>query len=115
MATNYVQEGDVLILAPGANVAAGEGYLFGTGLFGIAVNDVQSGVAGAFVTEGVWTLPKTSALAIAVGDRVFWDATNKVVNKTSAAQQCIGIAVSTAANPSASVNVKLGHQVPSAT
>lgn len=115
MATNYVQEGDVLTLTPAADVAAGVGYLFGTGLFGVAVNDVANGTPGAFCIEGVWTLPKTSALAIAVGDRVFWDATNKVVNKTTTAQQCVGIAVTAAANPSASVQVRLGAYVPSAT
>ena len=115
MATNYIQEGDVLTLTPGAAVVAGVGYQFGTGLFGIAINDVASGAAGAFAIEGVWEIAKTSALAIAVGDRVFWDATNKVVNKTSTAQQCVGIAVEAAANPSATVKVKLGHFVPSAT
>ena len=107
----YVQRGDVLTLTPAADVAAGVGYLFGVGLFGVAVADVASGAPGAFMTEGVITLPKTSALAISVGDRLYWDATNKVVNKTATAQQCIGIAVEAAANPSASVAVKLGPYV----
>lgn len=115
MATNYQQEGEVLTLAPSADVAAGVGYLFGAGLFGVAVEDVASGASGAFVTEGVWKLPKTSALAISVGDRVFWNPTNKEVNKTTAAQQCIGVAVSAAANPSATVDVKLGNYLPVAT
>lgn len=115
MATNYVEDGYVLTLTPSADVTAGVGYLFGTGLFGVAINDVANGSAGAFATAGVWTLGKTSALAISVGDRVFWDATNKVVNKTSAGQQCVGIAVEAAVNPSSTVKVKLGHHVPSAT
>jgi predicted RecA/RadA family phage recombinase len=38
-----------------------------------------------------------------------------VVNKTSTAQQCVGIAVEAAANPSSTVKIKLGHYVPSAT
>lgn len=108
MAGNFVQEGETLTLAPGAAVANGVGYLFGVSLFGVALADVANGVPGPFRTEGVMTLAKTSALAIAVGDRVFWDATNKVVNKTTAAQQCIGIAVSAAVNPSPTVQVKLG-------
>ena len=111
MAKNFKQSGDTLMLAPGAAVASGTGYLFGTALFGVALSDVDSGVAGPFATEGVWELPKTSALAISVGDRVYWDATNKVVNKTTASQECIGVAVSAAANPSASVLVKLGVSV----
>lgn len=102
------------MLAPGAAVASGVGYLFGT-LFGVATADVANGVAGPFLTEGVVTIGKTSALAIAVGDRVFWDATNKVVNKTTTAQQQVGVCVEAAANPSATVKIKLGALLPVAT
>ena len=109
MSTNYKQEGDTLTIAPAADVAAGTGYLFG-----VALTTVASGVAGPFATTGVFELPKTSALAIAVGDRLYWDAAAKVVNKTATAQQCIGVAVSAAANPSATVLVKLGQYVANA-
>lgn len=112
---NFVQEGDVLTLTPAAAVTSGTGYLFGAALFGVATNDVAAGTPGEFVTEGVVTIAKTSALAIAVGDRLFWDAANGVVNKTSAAQQQVGIAVAAAANPSASVAMKLEAALPAAT
>mgnify|MGYP003520645485 CR=1 FL=1 len=105
---NYIQPGNTLSLAPGAAVSAGVGYLFGTSLFGVAAEDVASGVVGAFVTEGVVNIAKTSALAITAGDRLFWDATNKCVNKTTAAQQYVGIALADAANPSSTVTMKLG-------
>ena len=105
---NFIKEGDTLSLTPSAAVASGVGFLFGTSLFGVAQNDVASGVQGEFLTEGVVEIGKTSALAITTGDRLFWDATNKVVNKTSTSQQCVGIAVSDAANPSATVQMKLG-------
>lgn len=104
----FVQRGNVLSLAPAADVASGVGYLFGTSLFGVATGTVASGATGEFITEGVVTIAKTSALAISVGDRLFWDATNKCVNKTLTAQQCVGIAVEAAANPSATVAMKLG-------
>lgn len=107
MAKNYIQDGDTLNLAPGADVASGTGHLFGAALFGIALTDAKNGVASSFAVEGVFSIAKTSALAIAVGDRVFWDATNKVVNKTSMAQQQVGIAVAAAANPSSTVLIKL--------
>lgn len=112
---NYIQEGEVLNLAPGAAVASGIGYLFGTALFGVAEADVASGVDRSFRVSGVVEIGKTSALAIAVGDRLFWDATNKVVNKTATAQQCVGIAVEAAANPSPTVKMLLGSNVPVAT
>lgn len=112
---NFVQQGDTLTLTPGAAVASGVGYLFGAGLFGVAQNDVANGVPGEFVVEGIVEIAKTSALAISVGDRLFWDSTNKVVNKTTTAQQCVGVAVEAASNPSATVKMKLGHYVPVAT
>lgn len=111
----YIKEGETLTLTPAADVASGVGYLFGAGLFGVAQGDVASGAAGEFLTEGVVTIGKTSALAIAVGDRVFWDATNKVVNKTTTAQQCVGVCVTAAANPSSTVEIKLGQYLPVAT
>lgn len=112
---NFVQIGDVLTLTPPAAVASGVGYLFGAALFGVATNDVASGALGEFITEGVVTIGKTSALAISVGDRLFWDATNKVVNKTSTAQQQVGVAVAAAVNPSATVQMKLQSALPVAT
>lgn len=104
----FNQEGDVLTLTPGAAVASGVGYLFGTSLFGIAVNDVAISTPGEFITEGVVTIAKTSALAITAGDRLFWDPSGKCVNKTLTSQQCVGIALADAANPSATVVMKLG-------
>lgn len=105
---NYVQTGDILDLDPGATVAAGTGHLFGAALFGVATVNAVSGTASSFKTEGVVTIAKTSALAISVGDRLFWDATNSVVNKTTTAQECVGVAVEAAANPSSTVKMKLG-------
>lgn len=105
---NYIQEGEALALTPTADVTSGTGYLFGTSLFGVATGTVSANTSGVFQTEGVIEIAKTSALAITTGDRLFWDAANKCVNKTLAAQQCVGIAVADAANPSATVLMKLG-------
>jgi predicted RecA/RadA family phage recombinase len=112
---NFVQEGDVLDLDPGATVAAGTGKLFGAALFGVAAVDAVSGTASSFVVRGVVTIAKTSALAISVGDRLFWDAGNAVVNKTTTAQQQVGIAVEAAGNPSSTVKMLLMPALPSAT
>ncbi|WP_421885157.1 DUF2190 family protein [Methylibium sp.] len=112
---NHIQDGSVLTLTPAADVASGVGYLFGAAIFGVATGPVASGAAGEFKTDGVVSIGKTSALAISVGDRLFWDATNKVVNKTSTAQQCVGVAVEAAANPSATVKMKIGQYLPVAT
>jgi predicted RecA/RadA family phage recombinase len=113
--TTFVQKGDVLDLDPGATVASGTGHLFGAALFGVAAVDAVNGTKSAFIVEGVVTIAKTSALAIAVGDRLFWDAANSVVNKTAVAQQQVGIAVEAAANPSATVKMLIESALPVAT
>ena len=111
----FIKEGERITLTPSAAVASGVGFLFGAGLFGVAINDTAISTPGEFLTEGVVTIGKTSALAIAVGDRVFWDPAAKVVNKTTTSQQCVGVAVTAAVNPSATVEIKLGQYVPVAT
>ena len=105
---NYSQEGKTLTLTPGANVAAGAGHLFGAALFGVATSAVVSGSPGEFITEGVVEIAKTSALVINVGDVLYWVPGSSVVNKTTASQRAVGVAVSAAANPSPTVMMKLG-------
>jgi predicted RecA/RadA family phage recombinase len=111
---NYVQDGHVLDLDPGATVPAGTGCLFGAALFGVAAVDAVSGTKSSFRISGVVEIAKTSALAISVGDRLYWDATNKVVNKTATAQQQVGIAVDVAANPSPTVKMIMRSAVANA-
>ena len=105
----------MLDLTPSSAVAAGTGYLFGEALFGVAVDDVAANTPGQFITTGVVTIAKTSALAIAVGDRVFWNPSSKLVNKTATAQQQVGVAVEAAANPSSTVKIKIMQALPAAT
>ena len=115
MATNFVQPGrHIPVTAPTGGALSGEGVLIGT-LFGVAQYDAAEGAEVEILTEGVVEIGKTSALAIGVGDRLFWDATNKVVNKTATAQVCVGVAVSAAANPSNIVRIKLGAVTPAGT
>lgn len=112
---NFIQMGNCLDLDPGATVPAGTGRLFGAALFGVAAVDAVNGTKSTFCVEGVVEIAKTSALAIAVGDRLFWDSANSVVNKTAAAQQQVGIAVEAAANPSPTVKMLIESAVPVAT
>jgi predicted RecA/RadA family phage recombinase len=112
---SYVQPGKSLtVTAPAGGMLSGQGVLIGT-LFGIAQYDAVEGAEVEILTEGVVEIPKTSALQIDVGDRLFWDSTNQVVNKTATAQVCVGIAVSAATNPSGTVRIKLGANTPAGT
>ena len=107
MATNFVQPGETLTLAAPANVLSGAGVVIGS-IFGIAQGNALSGALVDLNTQGVWTLPKVSALAIAVGDVVYWDNATKLVTKTAGGNTRIGLAVTAAANPSGTVQVRLG-------
>lgn len=104
---NYVQAGNNLTLtaAPYA-VESGDGALVGS-IFGVCASDAESGDEVDIVTVGVFTLPKTSALAFAVGDKVYWDDGDRECNATASGNTLIGVAVSAAVNPSATVTVRL--------
>lgn len=105
---NYVKEGNVLsVIAPSGGVTSGVGVLIGTHLFGVSTVTAAQNAEAEIIVEGVVNIAKTSALAIAVGDAVYWDNTNKVVNKTGTAQKLVGFAVRAAVNPSANVWVRL--------
>lgn len=106
MATNYVQAGVNLTVPAPADVTSGSGVLVGS-IFGIAAGDALSGADMDLVTEGVFDMPKVSALAISIGDQIYWDDTAKLVNKTASGNTLIGVAVTAAANPSGAVNVRL--------
>lgn len=107
---NHVQPGNTLTLPAPADVSSGDGVLIGS-IFGVANGDAESGDPVDIDVVGVFDLPKTSALAIAIGEKVYWDNTAKVVVKTASGNTLIGAAVTAAANPSASVNVRLNGTV----
>lgn len=103
---NFVQPGRTLTLPAPYNVKSGEGVQVGA-IFAVANGDALTGEPVDLDVEGVFTLPKVSALAINPGDKVYWVAADKAVNKTASGNTLIGVATTAAANPSASVNVRL--------
>ena len=63
MATNYVQDGDVLQLtAPSGGVVSGGIYAIGT-LVVVAITDAAEGKLFSAATGGVWTVETTGTLA----------------------------------------------------
>lgn len=103
---NFVQRGDTLDVTAAAAIASGDVVIIGS-IIGVSNIDAEIGDTLALDVVGVFELPKTSALAISVGDVLYYDAANKVVNKTASGNTKIGVAVTAAANPSPSVNVRL--------
>lgn len=106
MAKNFLNPGKNLTVPAPTNVMSGAGVIVGS-IFGVAAGGALSGEDLDLFVEGVFELPKVSALAIAVGDRVYWDATAKLVNKTASGNTLIGVAVAAAANPSGTASVRL--------
>ena len=102
---NFVQPGENLTIPAPADVKSGDVVVVGA-LVGVAAGDALTGADLDVCTVGVYTLPKVSALAISVGDLVYFDAATKLVNKTNTNPK-IGHAVAAAANPSPTVAVKL--------
>lgn len=106
-ATNYVAEGDRLTLVAPYAVTVGGGALFGSNLFGVAIDTVASAGTGVFATEGVWDITKTTTAAFAVGDKAYWDNTNKRLTATSTSNVPVGVVVETAATTGTTARVKL--------
>lgn len=103
---NYIQAGVNLTLPAPADVTSGSIVVVGS-IVGVAAETVLSGSDLDIVTEGVFALPKVSALAIAIGDKVYWDSVAQLVNKTASSNTYLGVATTAAANPSGTVNVRL--------
>jgi predicted RecA/RadA family phage recombinase len=106
---NYVQKGENITIAATAAAASGQGVLVGN-LFGIAAGDAAIGEDLDLVTVGVFSMAKVSTDELTVGDLVYWDNTSKLATSDddTGANELIGLAVTVAANPSGTVNVKLG-------
>ena len=115
MATNYIQPGRVLTVpAPVGGALSGAPVLIGC-LFGVAQHDAAEGQDLEILTEEVVELPKATLLAIDLGDRLFWNAGDGVLDKTAEAQLCVGVAVLPAAAADGIVRVKLGAVPPAGT
>lgn len=108
---NFIQDGETLSLVAPYNVLAGGGFKVGA-IFAVAVDDALSGASVEGVTEGVFSLAKTSAQAWTQGQRVYWDDTNKRCDSDSTVGLLIGSATVAAANPSSTGAVCLNEGVP---
>ena len=103
---NYVQQGRTLTIPAPAAVSSG-GVVVAGAITGVANGAAAIGELVDIELEGVFVLPKVAALAIAIGDVVYWDATNRLVTKTAASNKKLGVATTVAPNPSAVVSVRL--------
>ncbi len=109
----FVQTGRTLSLAAPYDVLSGAGFKVGA-IFAVAMCDALSAAAVEGMLEGVFTLAKTSAQAWTIGQKVYWDDSNKRCDTDGTVGQLIGAATAVAANPSATGNVRLNGNAPGA-
>jgi len=103
MATNKVQDGNVLTLTSAGAVSTGDVVVSGA-LIGVALVDIAAGATGSVATTGVWSLPK-AAEDLTEGAAVYWNGT--AVTATATDNDAIGHVVAAAASADATCHVKL--------
>ncbi len=103
---NYIQPGNVVTLpAPVGGALSGQALLIGS-LFGVAAYSALQGADVEVALEGVYELPKATG-ALAAGQKVYWDATNRVVTGTATNNVAIGAVVAAVASAALTVRVRL--------
>jgi predicted RecA/RadA family phage recombinase len=104
---NFVQADDVITVAAAPYaVAAGAGCLVGF-MFGVAMSAALTGAQVVLQTEDCYDLAKKSGDTFAVGDKLYWDDTNKYLTSTSAGNKWVGVAIRAALSADTTVRTRL--------
>ncbi len=110
MATNYLQDGDVLTFTAPYDVASGAGMRVGS-IFAVALAAASNGANVQAQRTGVWTLPKLQADDVTAGAKLYWDNTNKRLTLTSSGNTLVGAATAAAGTSATTVSVLLDGTV----
>jgi predicted RecA/RadA family phage recombinase len=104
----FSSEGNVIDYTPSADVAAGDVVVQGD-LVGIARTPIAANAPGSLAIEGLFDFPKATGAGsgIAVGTKVYWDATDKQATATADTNKYLGKTAKTAADGDATVRVRL--------
>lgn len=100
----YRQEGCAIDYTPATAKTAGD-VVFHRGLAGVVKTDIEANQLGALTVEGVFRFDKPAG-AVAIGQRVFWDAANSEAN-TAGTGPYLGYAVAAAASGDTTVDVAI--------
>ena len=103
---NYIQKGENLTIPAPTAVASGDVLVIGD-LHGIVAGDAAEDEPCDLVVVGVFSIPKVGANSFGIGDKVYWDATNKLATSTATDNTRLGTCVKVAVSGSAAVEVKL--------
>ncbi|MDR1922803.1 MAG: DUF2190 family protein [Planctomycetaceae bacterium] len=105
MKARYQQTGEVISYTPTENTEAGTVVIVGD-IVGITRLDIPANESGTISLVGIYEIEKATG-AIALGTKVYWDATAKKATATVATNTQIGVAVQAAESADAFVQVRL--------
>jgi len=108
MATNYVQEGQVIDYTANENLLSGDVVNFNN-VLGVALGDAGVGEGAAIKLDGVFRLAKKSTDSIQQGVNCFWDPINKYITTTEKDNIFAGFAFADAGSGAGEVAVKLNN------
>ena len=106
MATNYVNEGDVIPIPAPYAVLSGSVVISGK-IVGIAATDCPSGALLQLHIEGHFDVPKTATHVYAVGDVVHIDPATRLASTAAGGTATFGYCTRAAVSADATVRTKL--------
>tara|TARA_R110002049_G_scaffold173699_1_gene340591 strand:+ start:1264 stop:1638 length:375 start_codon:yes stop_codon:yes gene_type:complete len=72
MASNFIQDGNVIDYTAGADITSGSVVKLGN-ILGVALTDIANGATGSVAIRGVFRVPKVSGAVITQGESLTWD------------------------------------------
>ncbi|ATQ67866.1 MULTISPECIES: DUF2190 family protein [Methylosinus] len=104
---NFVQLAEIVtVTAPSGGVASGDPVLIGA-LFGVASKSAAAGESVEIMTEGGFDLAKHAGDTFSVGDKVYFNASEKKLTSAAPSNPRIGVAMKAAVGSATSVLVRL--------
>lgn len=103
---NFIKSGNVVSVTAPYNVASGQAVQVGA-IIGVAANDALQGTPVELVRQGIFVLGAVQADTLAIGDKVYWDSTNRRLTKTATNNTLVGAAVEAKSGTQASAVVLL--------
>lgn len=103
---DHIQKGDNIDYTPAEAVAYHQVVPLVSRVC-VSLTDIAANETGTLATTGVWEFPAAASLAIAVGDKVYWNVTDSNIDKTDTGIPA-GFAVTAKAAAGTTVRVKIG-------
>src|SRR5690606_15780995 len=104
----FVQDGKDIDFTPVTDIAPGDVVVQGD-LIGVSKRHIAANEPGSLAVTGVFEIPKASADVIAVGVKVYWNATDERAVTTATGNKLLGKAVQAAGAGTTAVRVLLTH------